>query len=128
MGPNLFRQRVLLWSHPQFDQTEIARASLIKDWGILKASRSRQADLAGTAGLPASFLAVAYPTAHPALLAPHFATSFTSTATGHAFSSGGIGDETMHEERNGQKVLDRNQNGNSIPKAPGVSRSRCGSF
>ena len=38
-------------------------------------------------------LAVADTAAHPALLAPDFATSFTSSTTGHAFSSGvsGIG-------------------------------------
>ncbi len=39
----------------------------------------------GTAGR--LFLAVANPTTHPALLSTHLATSFTSAAAGHAFSS-----------------------------------------
>jgi hypothetical protein len=34
------------------------------------------------------FLAMTDPTAHPAFLAADFAAAFTSTTTGHAFSSG----------------------------------------
>src|SRR4051812_35829117 len=37
-----------------------------------------------------SFLAVSDPAAHPALLAPHFATTFSAAATGHEFSSTGV--------------------------------------
>ena len=36
----------------------------------------------------ALFLTMSDPAAHPALLAPYFATSFSSATTGHAFSSG----------------------------------------
>jgi hypothetical protein len=48
----------------------------------------RQAEQAAV-GWVVSLLAMSDPAAHPALLAPDFATSFTSAATGHAFSSGG---------------------------------------
>ncbi len=48
----------------------------------------RQANRGGVGGL-ALLLAVANPAAHSALLAPNFTTSFTSSTTGHAFSSGG---------------------------------------
>jgi hypothetical protein len=41
----------------------------------------------------ASFLAMADPAAHPALLAPNFSTSFTAATTGHAFSYGGLGEQ-----------------------------------
>jgi hypothetical protein len=51
-------------------------------------SRNGQALQAKTDRI-ASLLAMPDPAAHPALLAPYFATSFASSTTGHTFSSGG---------------------------------------
>jgi len=58
-------------------------------------TRPRHAEMSVAAARGFSlFLAVPDATPHPALLPAHLAATFSSTATGHAFSSTGVDDAT----------------------------------
>jgi hypothetical protein len=70
-----------------------------------------------------SLLAMSDPAAHPALLAPHFTTSFTSATTGHSFSSWGIGTTPLTPDETGRHASEANERDDSIPRSDNRSRS-----
>ena len=70
-------------------------------------------------------LAMADTAAHPALLAPDFATSFTSSTTGHAFSSGVSGDRESGSSETRPNASGVDQRADSIRKSIESSRPTC---
>ena len=81
--------------------TEIARASpaMPKDCG--RANRGSKGRLASRAARSGCVISCGGESGCASgALAPNFATSFTSSTTGHAFSSG-VGEDTIYAERNG---------------------------